>query len=148
MDYELGRLDLEEVNPHLRGGRVENHLGTPFPPVHPTEIRTLISSSSVVELNKTSALANYATEAGKTPLSLPDRDSNLDIPSPGSLAQHETSASANYTEAAYSTGIAKLSSMRALHMSGLATSGEIVVIMKYQVTPISAVVHLTSSDTI
>nr|CAD7606674.1 unnamed protein product [Timema genevievae] len=34
------------------------------PPVHPTEIRTLISPSSVVELNTTSALANYATEAG------------------------------------------------------------------------------------
>nr|CAD7204115.1 unnamed protein product [Timema douglasi] len=33
------------------------------PPVHPTEIRTSISSSSVVELNTTSALANYATEA-------------------------------------------------------------------------------------
>ncbi|CAG2056992.1 unnamed protein product [Timema podura] len=24
---ELGRLNLKEVNPHLRGGRVENHLG-------------------------------------------------------------------------------------------------------------------------
>nr|CAD7262924.1 unnamed protein product [Timema shepardi] len=35
------------------------------PPVHPTEIRTLISLSSAVELNTTSALANYATEAGK-----------------------------------------------------------------------------------
>nr|CAD7199485.1 unnamed protein product [Timema douglasi] len=33
-------------------------------PVHPTEIRTLISPSSAVELNTTSALANYATEAG------------------------------------------------------------------------------------
>nr|CAD7409870.1 unnamed protein product [Timema cristinae] len=32
--------------------------------VHPTEIRTSISPSSAVELNKTSALANYATEAG------------------------------------------------------------------------------------
>nr|CAD7202086.1 unnamed protein product [Timema douglasi] len=32
------------------------------PPVHPTEIRTSISSSSAVELNTTSALANYATE--------------------------------------------------------------------------------------
>nr|CAD7410470.1 unnamed protein product [Timema poppensis] len=31
------------------------------PPVHPTEIRTLISPSSAVELNTTSALANYAT---------------------------------------------------------------------------------------
>nr|CAD7197251.1 unnamed protein product [Timema douglasi] len=33
------------------------------PPVHPTEIRTSISPSSAVELNTTSALANYATEA-------------------------------------------------------------------------------------
>nr|CAD7196738.1 unnamed protein product [Timema douglasi] len=32
--------------------------------VHLTEIRTLISPSSAVELNTTSALANYATEAG------------------------------------------------------------------------------------
>nr|CAD7452423.1 unnamed protein product [Timema tahoe] len=32
------------------------------PPVHPTEIRTLISPSSAVKLNTTSALANYATE--------------------------------------------------------------------------------------
>nr|CAD7587757.1 unnamed protein product [Timema genevievae] len=34
------------------------------PPVHPTEIRTSISPSSVVWLNTTDALANYATEAG------------------------------------------------------------------------------------
>nr|CAD7425706.1 unnamed protein product [Timema monikensis] len=33
------------------------------PPVHPTEIRTSISPSSAVELNTTSVLANYATEA-------------------------------------------------------------------------------------
>nr|CAD7258264.1 unnamed protein product [Timema shepardi] len=32
--------------------------------VHPTEIRTSVSPSSAVELNTTSALANYATEAG------------------------------------------------------------------------------------
>nr|CAD7193661.1 unnamed protein product [Timema douglasi] len=42
--------------------------GKPFrgkpPPVHPTEIRTSISPSSAVELNTTSSLANYATEAG------------------------------------------------------------------------------------
>nr|CAD7446063.1 unnamed protein product [Timema bartmani] len=31
---ELGRLNLEEVNPHLRGGRVENHLGK-TPPSSP-----------------------------------------------------------------------------------------------------------------
>nr|CAD7259316.1 unnamed protein product [Timema shepardi] len=38
-------------------------------PVHPTEIRTSISPSSAVELNTTSALANYATEAGLITLS-------------------------------------------------------------------------------
>nr|CAD7569311.1 unnamed protein product [Timema californicum] len=59
----IGKVELEEVNPHLRGGRVENHLGKP-PPVHPTEIRTSISPSSAVEINTTGALANYATEAG------------------------------------------------------------------------------------
>nr|CAD7575689.1 unnamed protein product [Timema californicum] len=52
-----------EVNPHLRGGRGENHLGKP-PLVHPSEIRILISPSSAVKFNMTSALANYATEAG------------------------------------------------------------------------------------
>nr|CAD7257692.1 unnamed protein product [Timema shepardi] len=36
------------------------------PPVHPTEIRTSISSSSAVEFNTTSALANYVTEADPT----------------------------------------------------------------------------------
>nr|CAD7411861.1 unnamed protein product [Timema poppensis] len=57
----IGKVELEEVNPHLRGGRVENHLGKTTP-VHPTEIRTSISPSSAVELNTTSVLANYATE--------------------------------------------------------------------------------------
>nr|CAD7568536.1 unnamed protein product [Timema californicum] len=58
----IGNVELEEVNPHLRGVRVENHLGTTTP-VHPTGIRTLIFPSSAVELNTTSALSNYATEA-------------------------------------------------------------------------------------
>ncbi|CAG2056832.1 unnamed protein product [Timema podura] len=60
---ELGRLNIGEVNPHLRGGRVENHLGKP-PPVHATEIQTSLSPSLAVELNTTSALANYANQGG------------------------------------------------------------------------------------
>nr|CAD7395228.1 unnamed protein product [Timema cristinae] len=56
------QVELEEVNPHLRGGRVENNLEKTTP-VHPTEIRTSISPSSAVGLNTTSALANYDTEA-------------------------------------------------------------------------------------
>nr|CAD7259987.1 unnamed protein product [Timema shepardi] len=58
----IGKVELEEVKPHLRGGRMENHLGKTTP-VHPNEIRTSISPSSAVELNTTSALANYANEA-------------------------------------------------------------------------------------
>nr|CAD7394179.1 unnamed protein product [Timema cristinae] len=50
----VGKVELEEVYPHLRGGRVENHLRK-TPPVHPSEIRTSISPSSAVELNTTSA---------------------------------------------------------------------------------------------
>nr|CAD7573799.1 unnamed protein product [Timema californicum] len=59
----IRKVELEEVNPHLCGGRVENHLGKTTP-VHPTEIRTSISPSSAVERNTTRALANHATEAG------------------------------------------------------------------------------------
>nr|CAD7407954.1 unnamed protein product [Timema cristinae] len=38
--------------------------------VHPTEIRTSVSPSSAVGLNTTSALANYATEAGSNEVAL------------------------------------------------------------------------------
>nr|CAD7196641.1 unnamed protein product [Timema douglasi] len=59
-------LSLSKLEKFLRGngehqGNVEN--GEKPPSVHPTEIRTSISPSSAVELNTTSALANYATEA-------------------------------------------------------------------------------------
>nr|CAD7445539.1 unnamed protein product [Timema bartmani] len=58
---EHTRLNLEEVNPHLRG-RVENHLGktTPSSPDRDSNLNLPVSA---VELNTTSALANYATEA-------------------------------------------------------------------------------------
>nr|CAD7576609.1 unnamed protein product [Timema californicum] len=44
-------------------GEIEVRISEKPPPVHPTEIRTSISPSSAVELNTTSVLANYATEA-------------------------------------------------------------------------------------
>nr|CAD7416576.1 unnamed protein product [Timema poppensis] len=62
----IGKVELEEVNPHLFGGE-----GGKPPPVHPTEIRTSISPSSAVGLNTTRALANYATEAGLGPQTFP-----------------------------------------------------------------------------
>nr|CAD7394577.1 unnamed protein product [Timema cristinae] len=53
---DVERMSVDPVMEQIYEGR-ENP-----PPVHPTEIRTSISSSSAVELNTTSALANYATE--------------------------------------------------------------------------------------
>nr|CAD7592436.1 unnamed protein product [Timema genevievae] len=44
------------------------------PPVHLTEIRTSISPSTAVELNTTSALANYATEADDIEKDLADEE--------------------------------------------------------------------------
>nr|CAD7411053.1 unnamed protein product [Timema cristinae] len=82
----IRKVELEEVNPHLRGGRVENYLGKTTP-VHPTEIRTSISPSSAVEFNTTSALANYATEAAielQVTLRTLGHESNLDRPAIGS----------------------------------------------------------------
>nr|CAD7395509.1 unnamed protein product [Timema poppensis] len=68
---ELGRLNIEEVNPHLREGRVENHLG-------------------------------------KTTSCSPEQNSNLDLPVLGCIAQHESSALANYTTEAHDCCISHL----------------------------------------
>nr|CAD7262019.1 unnamed protein product [Timema shepardi] len=75
------------------------------PPVHPTEIRTSISPSSVVERNTTSALANYATEAGieEKPPPVHSTEVRTSI-SPSSAVEqlNTTNASANYaTEAGH-----------------------------------------------
>nr|CAD7263438.1 unnamed protein product [Timema shepardi] len=74
MHVQAELVEIDEVNPHLRGGRVENHLGKTTP-ISPNRDSNPISPSSAVELNTTSALANYATEAEPsqkfcTPLSL------------------------------------------------------------------------------
>nr|CAD7196124.1 unnamed protein product [Timema douglasi] len=92
----FGKVKLEEVNPHSRGGRVESHLGKP-PPVHLTEIRTSISPSSAVELNTTSALANYATEVKLEEVNPHSRggrvESHLGKPPPVHLTEIRTSIS-------------------------------------------------------
>nr|CAD7572130.1 unnamed protein product [Timema californicum] len=69
----IRKVELEEANPYLRGGRVENHLGNTTP-VHPTDIRTSISPSLAVKLNTTSGLANCATEVG-----VGDTDTDTDV---------------------------------------------------------------------
>nr|CAD7440227.1 unnamed protein product [Timema bartmani] len=61
---ELGRLNLEEFTSHLRGGRVENHLvkTTPSSPNRDSNLDLPILGS--LSQHDTSALSNYATEAG------------------------------------------------------------------------------------
>nr|CAD7261893.1 unnamed protein product [Timema shepardi] len=59
-DALVGKMKLELKNVKGEWKTIYDHNH----PVHPTKIRTSISPSSAVELNTTSALANYATEAG------------------------------------------------------------------------------------
>nr|CAD7395783.1 unnamed protein product [Timema cristinae] len=54
----IGKVELEEVNLHLREGRVENHLGKTTPSSPDRD-----SNLDLPVLNTTSALANYATQA-------------------------------------------------------------------------------------
>nr|CAD7611740.1 unnamed protein product [Timema genevievae] len=59
---ELRRLNLKEVNLHLCGGRVENHLGktTPSSPDRDSNIDLLVLGS--LAQHETSVLANYVTK--------------------------------------------------------------------------------------
>ncbi|CAG2062073.1 unnamed protein product [Timema podura] len=61
---ELVRFSIEEVDPHLRGGRVENHLGknTTSSPEQDSNLDLPILGS--LAQHETSVLANYATDAG------------------------------------------------------------------------------------
>nr|CAD7433239.1 unnamed protein product [Timema monikensis] len=59
----IGKAELEEVNPHLRRGRVENHLGKTTPS-SPDRDSNLVSPFSAVELNTTSSLANQLRHRG------------------------------------------------------------------------------------
>nr|CAD7569159.1 unnamed protein product [Timema californicum] len=82
--YESSAID-HEVNSHLHGGRGENHLGKTTP-VHPTEIQTSISPSSVFELYTTIALANYATEYYQHPKL--NRTTGMFSPCPDDTVHH------------------------------------------------------------
>nr|CAD7456549.1 unnamed protein product [Timema tahoe] len=62
-ERELGRLDLEEVKPHLLGGRVENHLGNTTPSSSDRDSNLDLTVLGSLAQHKTSFLANYATEA-------------------------------------------------------------------------------------
>nr|CAD7257183.1 unnamed protein product [Timema shepardi] len=65
-ELEIGKVELRRSEPTFTCRESGKPFRNNHPPVHPSEIRTSISPSSAVELNTTSALANYATESGKT----------------------------------------------------------------------------------
>nr|CAD7571941.1 unnamed protein product [Timema californicum] len=74
--------------------------GKPFrntsPPVHPTEIRTSIFPSSAVKLNTTSALANYATEAGASLMRSPSDRKDVNCHKVVLTRSHSYSKYVNY----------------------------------------------------
>nr|CAD7200436.1 unnamed protein product [Timema douglasi] len=61
-EQELGRLNLEEVNTHLHGRRVENHLRTITPSSPDQDSNPYLPVLGSLAQPETSALANYATE--------------------------------------------------------------------------------------
>nr|CAD7571517.1 unnamed protein product [Timema californicum] len=61
---ELRRLNIEEVNPHLCGGRVENLLGKTTSSSPERDSNHDLPVLGSIAQQKTSALANFATEAG------------------------------------------------------------------------------------
>nr|CAD7394267.1 unnamed protein product [Timema cristinae] len=103
----IGKVELEEVNPHLRGGRVENHLGktTPSSPDRDSNLGLPVLSSRAQHdkrgvLQFRSAYTRAATGDNTIDLSNLSKDKpqctrlglNSDLPVFGSLVQHVNSA--------------------------------------------------------
>ncbi|CAG2063655.1 unnamed protein product [Timema podura] len=62
MSQELGKLNKEEVNLHLCGGRVENHLGKTTPSSPERDLNLDFPVFGSLTQHEISALANYTTE--------------------------------------------------------------------------------------
>nr|CAD7603412.1 unnamed protein product [Timema genevievae] len=101
MGLELGRLNTEEVNPHLRGGRVENYLGNNHPSSPERDSNLYLTILGSIAQHETSALANFATEPGFCTVSYysfglyaysPDRGLNFDLLVIGVRVYRESSA--------------------------------------------------------
>nr|CAD7402817.1 unnamed protein product [Timema poppensis] len=108
----IAKVELKEGNPHLRGKRVENHLGktTLSSPDRDSNLDLPVLSSQAQHDKRVSQLRHRGGEVifvgsvltftwrdsekpfWKTILSTPDRDSNLNLPIIGSLVYCESSA--------------------------------------------------------
>nr|CAD7428820.1 unnamed protein product [Timema monikensis] len=72
MDWGFGRLNLEEVNPNLRGGKLENHLGPPpSSPDRDSNIDIPVLSSRAQHDKLVSQLRHRAVQRGRVPPSQP-----------------------------------------------------------------------------
>nr|CAD7264071.1 unnamed protein product [Timema shepardi] len=58
---ECGRLNLEEGDPHLCEGRVENYLGKTTPSSSDQDLNRYLPVLDILAQHETSVLANYAT---------------------------------------------------------------------------------------
>nr|CAD7198868.1 unnamed protein product [Timema douglasi] len=97
----------KEVNPHLCGGRVENHQGKAISSSPDRDLNLDLHDLGSQAQHETGALANYTTKKvysnlcggrvennfGKTTRSSPDQDSNLNLLIISSLAHYESSTS-------------------------------------------------------
>nr|CAD7572075.1 unnamed protein product [Timema californicum] len=74
---ELGKLNIEEGNSHLCGGRVENYFGkiTPSSPKEDSNLNLPFLGS--LAQHKSSALANYATESQHVETAVSDDEADL-----------------------------------------------------------------------
>nr|CAD7411773.1 unnamed protein product [Timema cristinae] len=104
----VGRLNTDEVRPHLRGRRVENNLGKTTSSSPERDLNLDLPILGSLAQHETSALANHSTEAGivsafawkeigipfwkKIILNTPEHDWNLDLPVISSLVYCESSA--------------------------------------------------------
>nr|CAD7406094.1 unnamed protein product [Timema poppensis] len=103
----IGKVELEEVNPHLRGRRVENHLGKTIPssPDRDSNLDLPVLSSRAQHDKRVSQLRHRGggsvhvfawKESGKqfwkNQLGKFDQDSNTDLHVIGSLILHESDA--------------------------------------------------------
>nr|CAD7452349.1 unnamed protein product [Timema tahoe] len=72
-ERELGKLNIEEVNPHLRGGRVENHLGKATPSSPDQDSNLDLPDIGSLMYCESSALDHATTEVGERRPNVPPR---------------------------------------------------------------------------
>nr|CAD7572655.1 unnamed protein product [Timema californicum] len=84
----IGKVELEEVNPHLHGGRVENHLGktTPSSPDRDSNLDLPVLSSRAQHDKRVSQLRHRGGQAAG-PLGTMDRETSVEQSRPAAVSR-------------------------------------------------------------